>query len=131
MPAPTTATLTVQKIGPNGALADLAAALSAGTAAGDAWLIQGREMLVVTNGSGAPITVTISTVVGAGGTGVPDNWGIVNAAHDIVQSVGAGKTAIIIPSTVPRFKDSNNLAQVTYSGVTSLTVGVFAPALGS
>ncbi len=130
MPAPTSATLTIQKVGPNSALADLVGALAAATSGGDAWVMQGREVLVVNNASASPVTVTISTTVGAGGAGVPDGWNIVNAAHDLVQSVAAGKIALIMASTVARFKDSNNLAQITYSAVTSVTVGVFTFALG-
>lgn len=131
MSAPTTATLTAIKVGPNAGLNDIIGQLVAATSTGDAWIIQGRELIVLNNASGAPITVTVSTTVGAGNTGVPDNWGIVNAAHDVVLSVGAGKVGYIVASTVPRFRDSNNLAQITYSAVTSLTVGIFAFAFGA
>lgn len=115
------AQLTVQKLGPNTAQADLVAALAAAAGGGDTWWLQGRELLVVNNGGGSPITVTIVSVA--------DNFGITNAAHDLSQSVGAGKIAIIGPLATNRFQNlTTSLVSITYSGVTSVTVGVFSVA---
>lgn len=114
------ALLTGVAAGPDIGILDVIAGLAAATGGGDSFFMTGRDLLVVNNASGAPITVTISTVVAA----VPDNFGVTNAAHDKTFSVAAGKTAILGPFSRFRFADANGNAQVTYSGVTSLTVGV-------
>jgi hypothetical protein len=106
--------------GPDAGILDLVAGLAAANGGGDSFFMTGRDLLVVNNASGGAITVTISTVVAA----VADNFGVTNAAHDKVFSVAAGKIAVLGPFTLGRFKDANGNAQVTYSGVTSLTVGV-------
>lgn len=131
MPAPTTQTLTPIAVGPNAGIADLIALLSSATSTGDAFVGTGREVVIVQNGDGSPHTVTVSTVVGAGGTGAADNWGVVNAAHDISQAIAAGKIGMLVPSTLTRFKDSNGLIQLTYDAVTSVKVGVFRFATGA
>jgi len=118
------AQLTPTKLGPNSALADLVGALVAATGGGDSFLGTGKEIFVVNNASGGSVTVTFSTVVAS----APDNWGVINAAHDLVQSVAAGKIAILGPVLLQRFRDANGNIQVTYSAVTSVTVGVFSVA---
>jgi len=118
------ATLTATKLGPDTGLADLAASSAVAAAVGgDAFLLQGREILVVNNAAVSPITVTV--VAG------PDNFGITNAAHDLTRTVGAGKTAVIGPLSPGRFRDVNGLAQITYSAVVTVTVGLFAVATTS
>lgn len=112
-----TASLTPVVVGPNatGKIADLAAAVTqAAQAGGDAFNIQGKEVLIVLNGGGSPITVTLVSVA--------DNFGSVVASHDITQSVAAGKTCIIGPLEKAKFGDANGLCQITYSGVTTVTV---------
>lgn len=114
------ALLTGVAAGPDIGIVDLIAGLVAATGGGDSFFMTGRDLLVVNNGGGGSITVTISTVVAA----VPDNFGVTNAAHDKAFTVGAGKLAILGPFSLFRFKDANGNAQVTYSGVTTVTVGV-------
>lgn len=108
--------------GPDAGNLDVLALLVAAAGGGDSFFMTGKELLVVNNGSGGTITVTISTVVAA----VPDNFGVTNAAHDKTFAILAGKLCFIGPLSLFRFKDVNGNAQITYSGVTSLTVGVFA-----
>lgn len=117
----TTASLTPVSVGPNGTgkIADLVAATTqAAQAGGDAFTVQGKEVLVVLNGSGAPITVTVASVA--------DNFGSVLSSHDITQAISAGKICVIGPLERSKFADANGLAQVTYSGVTSLTIKLLA-----
>jgi len=123
MPYPTMATLTPTKWGPDVApSADLSASVTtAATAGGDAWLLQGREFLIVKNGDGSPHTVTIVSQ--------KNSFGTQNAADDLVRSVAAGKIAVIGPLSAIRFRDANGLAQVTYDAVTSVTVLLAAVAV--
>lgn len=114
------ALLTGVPAGPDAGILDLLAGLTAAGAGGDSFFMTGKDLLVVNNGSGGSITVTISTVVAA----VPDNFGVTNAAHDKVFTVAAGKVAVLGPFSPFRFKDANGNAQVTYSAVTTVTVGV-------
>lgn len=118
------AALTTKFVGPNatGSITDLAAQLVAAAGGGDSFALTGKEIFIALNGSGGSITVTLSTVVAA----APDNYGVINAAHDITLVIPAGKWGLWGAFTVPRFRDANGNAQVTYSAVTTLTVGVFA-----
>jgi hypothetical protein len=106
--------------GPDIGITDLIAQLTAAAGGGDSFFMTGKDLLVVNNGGGGSITVTVSTVV----AGVADNFGVTNAVHDKAFTVNAGKLAILGPFSLFRFKDANGNAQVTYSGVTSVTVGV-------
>jgi hypothetical protein len=118
------AALTLSRLGPDTGLVDLAAsAATAAAGGGDTFGCQGRELLVVNNGGVSSINVTI--------TANADNFGVTNAAHNLVVAVAAGKTAIIGPLSPVRFRDANGNANVSYSAVTSVTVGVYAPATAS
>lgn len=108
-------------LGPNAGFTDLIAQLAAANGGGDSFFMTGKEIVIFNNGSGGTITITLSTVVAA----VPDNFGVTNAVHDITLAVPAGKIGIWGPAALNRFKDVNGNAQLTYSGVTTLTVGVF------
>lgn len=101
------ATLAVQKPGLSGGATTLAAAAGAG----DNFSNTGVEKLVVNNGSVAPITVTVDSKA-------PCNQGF---DHNVVVAVAAGARVEIGPFPTNRFGSS---VDVTYSGVTSLTVGV-------
>lgn len=111
------AVLVVQKI----VKAGLTPALAAAAGGGDSWQNTGREFLKVTNGGAGSINVTIAAQAGACST-----YGVTNAAHDIVVAVGAGVTKDIGPIDPLAYNDANGRAQITYSGVTTVTVGVFA-----
>jgi hypothetical protein len=108
------ATLTVQSTSRSG----LDAAGSAADALGDEWPNTGVEMVLIKNGGGSGITVTLdikSTVDGA-------------AVTDPTVSIGAGVTKLIGPFPPPYYNDSTtNRAKVSYSGVTSVTVLAFKP----
>ncbi len=103
--------------GPDAGNLDILSLLVAANGGGDSFFMTGKEVLVVNNGSGGTITVTL--VAG------PDNFGITNAAHNLTFAILAGKLCIIGPTSLFRFRDANGNCQITYSGVTSLTVGVF------
>jgi len=75
----------------------------------------GYTFFVISNGGGSPITVTIDSKATC-------NFGV---DHDIEVSVGAGATKIIGPFNVARFNDAEGEVNVTYSDVSSVTVGVW------
>ena len=85
--------------------------LAAASVGGDTFANTGREILDVNNGSGGAITVTVAAVS-------PCNHGVL---HNSVVSVPAGQRYAIGPFDPVRF---GSAPAVTYSGVTSLTVGV-------
>lgn len=103
-------TLTVQEPTPSGVVVSTAAA----AALGDEFANTGKEILEVTNGSGGALTVTV-TAQKACSHGTLHNGG---------GSVAAGATKRFGPFPRDRFNDINGKVQVTYSGVTSLTVAV-------
>lgn len=99
---------------------DFLPALVAATVSGDAYVNDGRTFLVVTNGGGAPITVTVAvqrTTIKVPGAGT-----VTFAA--IPVTVNAGVTKWISVPQGPYNNDSGRVV-VTYSGVTSVTVGAF------
>lgn len=71
-----------------------------------------RTFLRVVNGGGSPITVTIASQVLC-------NQGY---THDLAVSVAASGEEWIGPLSRDRFNDGNGNVQITYSGVTSVTV---------
>ena len=95
---------------------DQAATLVSADAAGNYWPTTGAEWLVVTNGGGSAITVSLV---------IQQKVDTVTPAARTV-SVPAGKTYIIGPFP-SAYNDNNNPARmnVTYSAVTTVTVGVF------
>lgn len=86
---------------------------------GDSFLASGTEMVHVKNGSVGSITVTVD------GPNV-DNFGVTGDDHDLPIAIPAGQERMIKLADVARFRDVNGSIQLTYSGVTSLTVGVFS-----
>lgn len=88
---------------------------TAASAGGDTFDNDGRTIIVVKNGSGAPITVTFDSLT-------PSNYGTdVNPA----AAIPAGATYFFGPLDPNRFNDANGRVGVSYSGVTSLTVDSF------
>jgi hypothetical protein len=115
MAAPTTATLTPVKVGPNGTgkIADLvAAAAQQALVDGDAFACQGKEVLIVNNTDSGAHTVTIKAVA--------DNFGLVSTSNDIVQAVAAGKVAVIGPFDPAKYADASGLCQIRYSAITGV-----------
>jgi len=118
------ALLTPSLLGPNsvnGPYADLISKLSAATAGNDTFKLTGADLFIINNAGGVTCTVTFSTVV----ANAPDNYGVVNAAHDIVLVVLAGKIGIFGPMGIKLFADGAGNCNVTYSQVASVSVGVF------
>lgn len=87
---------------------------AAASAGGDDFVNTGREFMHVKNGGAGSINVTINsqTLCDQG------------YDHDVVVAVPAGGERIIGPFSPGRFNDASNKAQITYSGVTSVTVAV-------
>ncbi len=96
------------------ALTGLKETQAAAAAGGDAFLNSGHEFLHVKNGGGGEVTITVDsqTACNQGGT------------HDVAVAVPAGEERLIGPLPKARFNDENEKAQVTYSGVASVTVSV-------
>ena len=91
--------------------------LAAAAAGGDHFTNDGRKIFIVDNTSGGALTVTFDSPNA-------DNFGVINAAHDIVQSVPAGETHYFGPFNKGRFNDGSGFVQVTYSSETGLNIGV-------
>lgn len=105
------AALTTQSISGPSSLPTFAAA----SAGGDTVTPSNDSFLVVKNGSGASINVTLD---------VPGNDEFGNANADLVVAVAAS-TERYIPVRSAKLVQSNGNVNITYSAVTSVTVGVF------
>jgi hypothetical protein len=93
---------------------------AAAAGGGDQFENTGVEYLYVKNGGGGSINVTIT----AQDTSVTmANYGTLTKADSVV-AVAAGATAIIGLFPKSAYNDANSYVQVTYSGVTSVTVAV-------
>lgn len=110
------ATLTVQQITRVGAAPTFAAA----TGGGDACPVGTNIYIEVKNGSGSPITVTLATIAGAApfaGTALAaESFSVPATTGDIVYG----------PIHPLLFADpTTGMCTITYSAVTSLTIGAF------
>lgn len=106
------ATLAIQNI----VLAGLNPSYAAAAGGGDDFLNTGREYVEFVNASAGDITVTINSQKNC-------DQGF---DHDQAVVVTASQRRKIGPFTPGRWNDpSDNKLKMTYSGVTSLTVGVF------
>lgn len=103
------AVLTTQTIVPTGLLPTYSAAAGGGDK-----VTPGNDTFIhVKNGGGSSITVTVDSVV-------PSNYG---TDVDLVVSVPNGSERMIGPLPAQRFANaSDGLANVTYSGVTTVTI---------
>ncbi len=115
------AILTVNAVNQTG-IADTEALMAAAAGGGDSFPNTGNEWLEVLNGGGGSITVTISS----NGAAAKCNFGVTGTQHDVALVINAGKRGRIGGLPTNRFNDSNSRSQVTYSGVTSVTVGAFS-----
>lgn len=91
--------------------------LTAAAAGGDQYRNSGREMLVVANGGGGAVTVTYVQQRAC-------NQGFGSPTHDVAQTVAAGATEWFPPVSPTYFNDDDGFVQITYSGVTDVTVGI-------
>lgn len=108
------ATLTTQAISRAGIVPTYAAAAGGG----DKFTPSRDTYIHAKNGSGGSITVTIVT---------PKNTSYGAAIADIAVAIAAGAEKVIGPFPYEHFADTDDgLGDITYSGVTSLTVGVFS-----
>lgn len=93
-------------------LAGLTTSFAAASGGGDKFAPGNNVMLHVKNGGGSPVTVTVDSKT-------PSNWG---SDANVVVSVPASGEKEIGPFGPGRFAGSDGLADVTYSGTTSVTV---------
>lgn len=107
------ATLTVTPVTRAGF--NLTDALTAAGVSGDQWANNGTEILAIYNGSGSSITVTLTYVGTADGQAITAK----------TVTVGAGKIYLAGPFPQSLYNTAAQLAGVTYSSVTSVTVAVF------
>lgn len=106
------ATLTTQPVQPTG----LNPTFVAAAGGGDKLIPSDGLFLVVKNGGGAPITVTVDSIT-------PCSQG---SDHNLVVSVTNAQERWIGPLDPARFTSPvDGLIAVTYSGVTTVTVGAF------
>lgn len=109
------ATLASQKITRSG----IAPALAAASVGGDRFTPDGATFLHVKNGGGSSITVTVVATEKLNGD---------LALANVTKPVAAGAEALLgpFPKQVFQAADGSGLADITYSGVTSVTVGAFS-----
>lgn len=107
------ALLSVQSIIPAG----IGPTYTAAAAGGDTVPFTPGVFLHVKNGGGASITVTLANPAG-------NQYGQVPLATIAVTVPAAGERMIELPGVL---QDANGLINITYSGVTSVTVGAIAP----
>ena len=107
------ATLTIREPDKDGGLT-----LSAAAGAGDEFANDGRTLLVVRNGGGSSVTVSVTAQV----TSADDSTYGKVAISDGGGAIAAGGVDVFGPFSTRAFNDSNQRAQVTYSGVTSVEV---------
>ena len=105
------ATLTVQEISRSG----ITPSYGAAAGGGDQFPNDGRTYLHIKNGGGSSITLTVATQMTVDGKAVADDAITVTNAQERV--VGPFPPGI--------YNDANGMVQLTYSGVTSVTVGAF------
>lgn len=106
------ATLTLQPIGRSG----ITPAYVACTAGGDQFANAGNVFVHIKNASVADITVTIGTPQTVDGLAVADRAVVVPDADEV----------IIGPFPRATYNDSSGYVQLTYSGVTTLTIAAIS-----
>lgn len=103
------ATLTYQRPAIDGTTLTMAAA----AAGGDKVAPNNDGFVLVTNGGGSSITVTVA---------VPGNAKYGGALPDVAVSVAAGASKLIGPFPFDLADPADGLVALTYSGVTTVTV---------
>lgn len=110
------ATLNIQKADESGN--DLT--MTAAAAGGDQFPNNGKQELIIRNGSAGAITVTAV----AQNTSFDDQRYGLSVKQNQSVSVSAGGVGVMRNFPIKPFNDANGNIQITYSGVTSLTVAV-------
>ncbi len=90
---------------------------TAGT--GDTWANTGQEIILIRNGSGSSINVTVDIVATADG----------NAVTDPVIAVAAGAITAMGPYPTALFNDGQGLCKVTCSAVATVTIAIMKEVL--
>jgi hypothetical protein len=94
--------------------------LAAASVGGDSFPNDGSTTFRVKNGGVGSINVTFVSPNAC-------SFGVSGGGHhDLVVAVGAGADLEIGPFSQARYNDTSNRVQVTYSGVTSVTVAAIA-----
>jgi hypothetical protein len=106
------ATLAVQTINTAG----VAPTRNSAAGGGDSFTNDGKTFIDVVNGSGGEITVTITAQQACS----------VGILHTLAIAIAAGIEKMIGPFNRQIYNDANGKVQLTYSGVTSLTVAVMS-----
>jgi len=106
------ATLTVQ----DAAVGGLNASYTAAAGGGDDFANNGLVLLHVVNGGGGSINVVVDD------PNSPNPGSATQFNPDVTVAVPAGEDRFIGPFPTFRFNDANGRVNVTYSGVTSVTV---------
>jgi len=88
---------------------------------GDEFVNTGEELVIINNGSGGALTVTFAKTSDA--EIIDPVVGKVTKAN-VATAVAAGKTVVFGPFPIGGFNDADSKVQITYSGVTSLTIDV-------
>ena len=111
------ATLTRQRITEDGAEISFSSAGGSGDVADNS---DGKTFIVVKNGSGGSVTVTVAEQIS--GTTVEDPvYGTVSKASATV-AVSAGATAVMGPFKKQAFNNGSNQIEISYSATASVTV---------
>lgn len=82
---------------------------------GDTFLNTGNEMVVIYNGTGGSMTVTMDVQYSKDGQTLPDS----------TASLGIGELGIFGPFPTNIYNDTGGFVKVTCSAVTSSLIGVF------
>lgn len=106
------ATLAIQTMSRSG----LAKSLAGAAGGGDEFVNTGSEFIWIENGSGSPITLTIATPqIIDGNLQVAERTVVLSATTEY----------LIGPFPTGPYNDANRKIQLTYTGVTTLTIGIF------
>lgn len=111
------ATLTVQK--PAATPVDISYAACA--AGGDKFLNDGKTQIHIKNASAGAITVTFTAGASNANT---CNFGVTGTAHQRQEVIPAGANRLIGFFDKDRYNDTDGYVNMTYSGVTTLTIAV-------
>lgn len=113
------ADLTIHNVSEDGANVTFASA----SAGGDAAFNDGRTMLLINNGSGSSVTITVTAQT----TSVekPDFGDLTKP--NATCAVPAGETQPFGPFSPEAFNDSNGDIAITYSATTSVTIAAIKP----
>lgn len=107
------ATLSVQTTARTGN--GLEPVLGSANGGGDEFVNNGVEFVEIDNGDGSPVTITFETPQ------LVDTL----AVDERVVVIPAGERRLVGPFSGSTYNDALSKVQITYSGVTSLTIGVF------